>query len=325
MLEETTKECLDSEYKSEQNARNYAWFRQYLLGSNIWSLPCAAGGNCGNDSKDNGSNVKVVYDVIEPTIDAILTKQQVFLYNSVINEMKENKLAWEKLSGLKEFRKINNVISDLRQDCIPNGILTEFSENELFKIAPLIDNKHFDAFEEYNTKNYLSKCLIISQSVKSKFQNDMKNLFEEIDKTAIFQAAAVKLEERCIVKASVEYNLKEFPSVASILDLIRCSITFENVNSMFKAIECFQHKVLLKKAGCVKDILRLKNGFNKVRLWKESKDYQYFDIKLNILIETNNNGNNIIGEIQFLTKWLLKFKQMAQKCYSIKRRNDFNI
>ena len=31
LLEEITKECLDSEYKNDETVRNYAWFRQYML------------------------------------------------------------------------------------------------------------------------------------------------------------------------------------------------------------------------------------------------------------------------------------------------------
>ena len=58
-------------------------------------------------------------------------------------------------------------------------------------------------------------------------------------------------------------------------------------------------KLLSKKpisTGCVKKIVRIKNGFKKVPNWLDDSDYQYCDVKFNVVIEVN--GNAVVGEIQ---------------------------
>ena len=152
------------------------------------------------DNNNNNNNIKTVYNAIEPTIEDTLENQKLFLYNSVQKESKNSEIYWKKLIELDDYINKNEIINnsnDLRQDYIFSGILSDFNENDLYIIAPLIDDKNFDCFDIYNTKNYLSKCLLISQSLNTKFQNDIKYLFEKINKNAMFQSAPVKLESRC--------------------------------------------------------------------------------------------------------------------------------
>ena len=99
----------------------------------------------------------------------------------------------------------------LRQDCIENGILPDYSEMELYLIAPNIDNKTINPFEEYNTKNYLTKCILIGHSLNKSYQTSMKNVFESIqenndDIKLTFSKAPVKLEARSRVKAQTDYG-----------------------------------------------------------------------------------------------------------------------
>lgn len=78
-------------------------------------------------------------------------------------------------------------------------------------------------------------------------------------------------------------------------------------------------KVKTKDAGVVVDVLRIKNGFEAIKNWKTWQDCGYVDIKLNILISDGRHA--IIGEIQFLLKWLLDFKKRGHKLYGVKRRS----
>ena len=88
-----------------------------------------------SDEKENNSNnnnIKTVYNAIEPTIEDTLEKQKLFLYNSVKKESKQNEIYWRKLIELDDYINKNEIINnDLRQDYISNGILSDFSENDL--------------------------------------------------------------------------------------------------------------------------------------------------------------------------------------------------
>ena len=73
----------------------------------------------------------------------------------------------------------------------------------------------------------------------------------------------------------------------------------------------------LKEGGCIKKIIRVKNGFSKLT----NDNIEYADIKLNVLIEVNNM--RMIGEIQFLLSIFLKSKKKMHSIYSVLRNEDY--
>ena len=71
----------------------------------------------------------------------------------------------------------------------------------------------------------------------------------------------------------------------------------------------------------IKSIIRCKNGWNNNN--NNSFKYEYKDIKLNVVIEINNNIA-IIGEIQFTLNWMVQFKSLkSHSLYSIERLCEF--
>ena len=98
---------------------------------------------------------------------------------------------------------------------------------------------------------------------------------------------------------------------------------------MIEAMNEFMTKVKNETGGCVIKILRIKNGFSKVKTWgSDINKYKYCDIKMNVIISNNSSSLDnykqcMIGEIQFLLKWTLKAKKIGHKYYSIKRRREF--
>ena len=143
----------------------------------------------------------------------------------------------------------------------------------------------------------------------------------------------LKQKNRCIIKSKLEYNKKKWPYSSNIIDIIRCSITFHDINHFLNAFNRFYNdfksdmanssEVLSKREGCIKGIVRIKNGFSligdNVSLLSLDK-INYSDIKCNILIEYNNI--RIIGEIQFLLSIFLNFKKKQHSLYSFKRNKQ---
>ena len=58
-------------------------------------------------------------------------------------------------------------------------------------------------------------------------------------------------------------------------------------------------------------------SFSKLREMKKNDRYNYCDIKMNVLIEHKSNFNGkkiaIVGEIQFLVKWMLRASLVKKK------------
>lgn len=113
-----------------------------------------------------------------------------------------------------------------------------------------------------------------------------------------------------------DYATGIFPSAAHVLDILRCSVSFDNIKDMVAAMKQFENA--LKKqdsnvsdtenrsCGCIVDVVRIKNGFNDILSWQSVRDGQYCDVKFNVIIYNSDTNESQIGEVQFLLKFLLK-------------------
>lgn len=189
------------------------------------------------DNDDALSNSKeLLYDYIEDTVNKALVYQKKFIMDSVKSLQTNEKVAFEAVCDFKEY--FDDSIDDLRQDLIPNGILPDWNEKEIWKILPLIGSETtFDVKQEYNIRNYLNKCLIIAHTINPIFQANLATILDEIKSklnidNILYQSAPVKLGERCIVKSQIDYGDKQWPSCANIADYIRASCTFDSAQDM---------------------------------------------------------------------------------------------
>ena len=309
-LTDACDQCLNSNYYSTNDSsintqlRDYYWFKQFLLFSNSMLL------------KIQPSNV-LMYDYIEKTVGKALVSQKEFIWKQVESEKQQNSKDWNRLVAYNaNGKKINIHKYKLRQDSIPNGMKLDWNKEDLWIMSPLVDRtSNYQIFEEYNSKAYLTKLLIVSNAMNVMFQSDMKKLFgqieQKINKSISFQAAPVKKYDRCIVKSNTDYQNEEFPSCASIVDLLRCSVCFNDVETMLQTLDAFCDLIYDEKCSfCVTEIIRVKNGFNDIVRWKSENDANYCDVKLNVIIFDKQTNRAILGEIQFLLKWLLKAKKM---------------
>ena len=326
-LENVIRECLDSDYQSKHaKFYNYFWFKHFLLHSNIWlcRLP-----NMHSKNSSNSYSSSLYCQIGQKTVSSALIKQQTFIWKHIKEEEKNNGENWDKLLHFKEVESKNEY---LRQDEIDNGIKSEQGYENIYPMLPLMDKtSNFDVFNQYNSI-YLRTCLIFAHKINPTFQNDMKNLFllrninsklkVEIERCD-FAKAPVKMYERSIMKAQTDYIDRGFPTTSSIVDFLRCSVTFNNSNDMLSVIKYFIDKIEANEAGCVIGIARIKNGFKNIIHWKEIKDCNYCDIKINVIIYDSLTNTSQIGEIQFLLKWLLKAKKIGHKLYGVARKQEY--
>ena len=174
--------------------------------------------------------------------------------------------------------------------------------------------------------------IYIAHALNDDFQNDMDLLFRRINKKALFMRAPVKLEERCqikvqqnnffspflmvfyvlflflILQSQTDYNDRPYPTCAELMDVVRCSVTFNTCKELIDGLNKFVDRVKQGKAGCIKQIVRCKNGFKKYENLNviNAEKCGYVDVKLNVIIESKTGQKTaIIGEIQFLLKFFL--------------------
>ena len=263
-----------------------------------------------------------MFDIIEETAKNELKQYTSRLKLQITNLVRNDK----HFSEIMEFENYTHpkfVKESLRQDNDMIGNLPDYSENELKRI----DDQTFDNTKEYETKIYLNKLLIISRTMNETFQNQVKTMINKFNPNASFQAAPVKEENRCVIKSQTDYGEARWPRVARLADLIRCSITFDNSDELLAAVKHFQTEIndKSKDTGCILDILRIKNGFASIKKWdpNDPNDARYCDIKFNISICDKYINKRIIGEIQFLLKFVLDIKKKMHSLYEILRRREF--
>ena len=168
-----------------------------------------------------------------------------------------------------------------------------------------------------------------------------------------YTAAPPKTKARAQRKAELDYQESIWPRSANVLDFVRGSVVFANSSDLLKGINKFidiitnnndekndnngnnnnsnnnnmnEKSRKLRKNHCIKRIVRIKNGFDQFQNVSTLDDNQlnkfnYCDVKFNILIEWNSV--RIIGEIQFLLKWMLEAKKLGHSIYSFVRNKHY--
>ena len=138
----------------------------------------------------------------------------------------------------------------------------------------------------------------------------------------VYQSAPVKLYDRCVVKATSDYQNDQFPSVANIVDFLRFSITFNCIESLLIGLNTFVKDIsnpnknkYLKNYLIDNRIIRIKHGFSNItKTWRKMNDAEYCDIKLNIIYKNEDDSARMIIEAQFLLSFLLKAKNLDINC-----------
>lgn len=193
------------------------------------------------------------------------------------------------------------------------------SEEMLDAITLHTTSPEFDAKLEYDF-NYLTERLTDAHTIDPHFRRGMSALCAAHDdlSCAALAFGPVKRAERCRAKAmeADDYE-KKHPKTATVIDLVRCSLTYRSVSEMasgaLKLMDVSKEGVADEKeseeGAFDLSFVRIKNGFE---VWARKNPEQlvpteYCDVKINVWMRAIVDGEwrNVIGEIQFLVQPML--------------------
>eukprot|EP01084_Bolivina_argentea_P318162 551712_1 len=297
--------CID--VIEHRDSNNWYWFKKYMLKSTIWLQI--------NPEKDEQLSLN---DLLVQKLFDITNIQSI--KNSIkLKEMeKKFNLNWK---SLVDFDIETKYDENPRQDDIPNGLIAKYSKEELSQnINP---STTFNALKHYDINQYLPNLVLICHMVNDEFQECIMDIFNinnatntnicdfynkdiengDNENLITYRRGPIKQISRCKVKSENDYRTMKFPTSSHLLDVLRCTLIFENVYNLLKTLKEFEYKVNNNKCGIIKEIIRVKNGFKN---WN-SNNPNYCDIKLNIIIQTERHYA-VIGEIQFLIRDISNFK-----------------
>eukprot|EP01083_Nonionella_stella_P237258 832475_1 len=305
------------------SVRDWRWLRTFVVPSTVWLTQI----------QQNSSDSKpqfLFYELLK-FADNQSSKELAILKRDFDKIADENQANWQQLINLSVDTKEEKV----RQDAVPNGITSKFTKQDMI----VASSATFDSIKFYDYNEYLSELILTAEMNDDGFQRSIQKIFNIDQRThvgrietnendekqshhnrddgmVVYSRGPVKKISRARSKATSDYGNEPFPTSACVLDLNRCSLTFNDIGSMLKAIKMFENKVNFYKSDAIIGIVRDKNDFT------QFVDHpQYADIKKNVLIK--GKVHNIIGEVQFLLRRMKEFKAISHNLYCIQREKEF--
>ena len=342
--------CEDKANKNEsKNAKTVHFFKNNLANSKVWSLPAYLDNTIDineiSDEKSFETDTKstsktTLFDITKvEVIEKELLKQKQYLQQQIIKQEKEFGKNWNDLKYSILYRNIGTDHKLSQNRIKVDATVPKIGKQELMgdehvsvdykrRELPFDNVNAFNGEQEYDLYGYLTKLLIAAHKIDPIFQSTCKRLFE-MDQfgSCTYTAAPPKTKERCKMKTLLEYYDAPWPRSAQLLDLVRGSIVFETSKDLLRGFELFRRWInseRFTKDSCLKYIVRVKNGFNCIKdeSWNlDIKEFDYCDIKINVLIEYN--GMKLIGELQFMLDFMLKAKKMSHRLYSFVRNESY--
>merc|ERR1719229_1546516 len=118
----------------------------------------------------------------------------------------------------------------------------------------------------------VSKLSAVAKLIDDPFQKEMKRIMSEFGEC---KSGPLKKVDRCVSKLENDYQSARFPKASKLLDMVRCSVSFNTVSQLMTGYDGFME--YLQKQSTPMTVARIKNGF----LDDEWSGYR--DIKINVI------------------------------------------
>ena len=158
-----------------------------------------------------------------------------------------------------------------------------------------------------------------------KINNDFQTYIEEVvSRYGDYKAGPVKEVARCQSKLQQDYKYALYPKAARLVDLLRCSVSFNTVEQLLAGFEEFMLHI---ERADVLELARVKNGFLEDERAAGRKG-AYRDIKVNVIYHLQPEDDeaedvSMICEVQFILNQYLYEKKRNHKLYAILRDREF--
>merc|ERR1719427_473066 len=95
-----------------------------------------------------------------------------------------------------------------------------------------------------------------AKQIDAEFQNELRIVMSPFGE---YKPGPIKRVDRCVSKIENDYKDEAFPKAAKLLDLVRCSVSFNTVSQLLAGYEWFMKSI--EGGGVSMKLARVKNGF----------------------------------------------------------------
>eukprot|EP01084_Bolivina_argentea_P121965 216152_1 len=237
------------------------WFKDYVLESTIWLFKTS-------------TNSTYMYQELMKIANTYS--------ENIIKSMDEIYVLLQRGDNWKKLMKIKNETIISRQDDKRVGLLKQF--------GLMSEHKCDEDIQIFMDGNVAVNLLVAAANkLNSEFQNHIKHVMGHYGR---YQPGPLKKVERCQSKTENDYFDAKWPKSAKLLDIIRCSVTFNTLSQLINGYNGLMNNI--KNNPTILKVSRVKNGFI------DSNAQGYRDIKVNVLYQSQiDKGLNMICEVQF--------------------------
>eukprot|EP01084_Bolivina_argentea_P198648 340101_1 len=273
------------------------WFKQYVFDSSIWMLKSQKG------------------DYMYDELLAIARNMSHDIINSMdsIYEHLQAHRRWKEIEAIKTTSAV------LRQDHHKVGLLFDEGIRRIFETETKDEDDEEAAAAVEEMKSFIDSNLAINvltstaTNMNNEFQTHVRHV---MDYYGEFKPGPMKRVERCVSKVENDYMDAKYPKSAKLLDLVRCSVTFNTVDQLINGYKALMRHI--QQTPSIVELSRVKNGFT------GASSGGYRDIKVNVIYKSQLVAElHMICEIQLLLINYLQEKKRIHKLYSILREEIY--
>ena len=265
------------------------------------------------------------YKLLNMMVNIESQKQISNLEQNIALLANKNVSSWNELV---QWQLEQEIKFDVRQDRVPDGLRSEYTVSQLTQYA-VMTTTDFNVYQHYDYNQYLSKLILLAHSVDTDFHASIKHLFaidpvtnigcikyDEIDESITYIRCKVPSISVAQQIADNKYYNEQYPITAKICDFNKCLLVFNDVSSLLHSLNLLVTRVRQNQCGNIFSIIRESNGFKRYLRTKG-----YASIKLSVLIQ--GPRSNIIGQIEFVLKEMMDFKNRIKHLEDIQKQKNF--
>eukprot|EP01084_Bolivina_argentea_P161475 281078_1 len=233
----------------------YRWFTEYVFPSSVWFFKT-------NENKYMYQELlHIAKDMSHDIIDSM---------DSIYNHLQTHD-EW------KQIEEIKNEDIITRQDDENVGLLQDKGFKDIFESKN--DDEKSEEMKTFIDSNMAINTLTSSATIiNNEFQNHVNTVMSHYGE---FKSGPMKKVERCVSKVENDYQDAQYPKCSKLLDLVRCSVTFNTVEQLLKGYNGLIRHVSKNKT--IIQLARIKNGF------VDKGNGGYRDIKINVVYKSQIN------------------------------------
>eukprot|EP01083_Nonionella_stella_P011622 32994_1 len=266
----------------------YQWFKQYVFTSSVWLFKTTQN--------------RFMYEELMDTTDS-MSKDIISTMDSIYNHLQSHP-KWYTVMGIAN----KTIVS--RQDHSKVGLLHEKGIRDIVEVKE--KDAISDEIETFIDSNLATNVLTTTaNNINDEFQTHIDKVMSHFGD---FKAGPMKKVERCLSKIENDYQDAAYPKAARLLDLVRCSVTFNTVEQLIAGYKGLMHH--MNSSSSSMELARIKNGF-----LDANYDGGYRDIKINVVYHSSIHKElSMVCEVQLLLGQYLYEKKRIHKLYNIVRQ-----